>query len=66
MKGILDTENKILRYASQGKYREINATTSNIVFEREARNITFCPFTITFVANDVYWRDSDSVAITTT
>lgn len=66
MKWQLDTKNKILRYSSQGKYREINATTSNIIFEREARNITFCPFTITFIANDVYWRDSDSVAITTT
>lgn len=39
-----------------GEYREIAATASAIEFERKHYHITFVPFVLTLVANDVYWR----------
>jgi phage-related protein len=63
MKGKLDGKNDILRYATQGKFREINATCTNMVFDRQSYNVNFCQFVITFTINDVYWRDSDSVSV---
>lgn len=34
-----------------------------MTFDRQNYNINFCPFTITFIVNDVYWRDSNLEAI---
>lgn len=66
MKKYLDEKNGILRYATQGKFREINATSSSIVFDRKRYHISFCPFSVTFTINDIYWRDSNQMIITDT
>lgn len=66
MKKYLDEKDEILRYSTQGKFREINATCSNIIFDRQHYHVSFCPFSITFTVNDVYWRDSDLVIYTDT
>ncbi len=66
MKKYLDEKDGILRYATQGKFREINATCSNIVFDRKRYHVSFCPFSVTFTINDVYWRDAENTISTDT
>jgi len=57
-KGEIDEAQGILRYKSRGdNYREILATCTSVDMKRQAYHVTKIPFTLTFTANDPFWRD---------
>lgn len=57
-KGEIDQTQGVLRYKSRGnKYREIVATCTSVDMKRQAYHVTKIPFTLTFTANDPFWKD---------
>lgn len=61
MKWQLDDIEWMLRYKTQWTWKEISATSKIMNFDRKYYHITFCPFSITFTINDVYWSLTDKV-----
>lgn len=56
-KNCLQKEGTLRYKTAKWSYREITATCTVCDFMREGYHITFCPFVMTFVASDVYFRD---------
>jgi hypothetical protein len=65
MKGKLNKTEGLFKFKTQGVYRNILATCTSVVFNRDHFHINFCPFVITLQTNEPFFYEETLQSFTT-